>query len=189
MKKIPGLIIGIFSLSLSSCVLEDANPEDHFSGPSEFSVEILSGSFTGKTFSLISQSINPDHENLIARKIQKVLSKPIQDASQTTLKSSSFINWAWQADTLTGVFPALFATDPNVSKSGDIQIILTNGDEFISSIPKGTLIDIHTFGGPQGAIEGNMTFTSSLDFRVGGNNKRESASFFISFKIKRGPNI
>jgi hypothetical protein len=167
--------------------LDEINPSDQFTGPSEFTVEFLSGSFTGKSFSLVSHSIIPDHEYIVSRGVQKILSKPLQDPVQSNLKNSSFVNWAWQADTLAGVYPAIFATDPNVSKAGDLQLILTNNEEFISSIPKGTLIDIKRFGGPQGAIEGNMTFTSALDYRINSMSKREQASINITFKIKRGP--
>jgi hypothetical protein len=139
------------------------------------------------SYNLISNTPNHDHENILASKIQKILSKPLEEKIQNRLKTSSFVNWAWQGDTITGQFPAVFATDPNVSKSGDLQLIFTNGDEMISSIPKGTLVDVTSFGGPTGAIEGSLSFTAPLDYRLNGVSKRETASIYIGFKIKRGP--
>ncbi len=183
------LILCVFVLiTYSSCLEEGLFSDDVFAGPSEYTITFQSGSFIGKTYTLVSQSTTNDHEFLISKQIQKILSKPIQEKLSTNLKSASFINWAWTADTITGIFPAIFANDPNVSKSGDMQLLFTNGDELISSIPKGTSIDVTTFGGPQGGIRGSFSFTSALDFRLNNQNKRETASIFIEFHIKRGPN-
>lgn len=182
------LFFVIIIITYSSCLEDGLNSDDIFTGPSQYTITFQSGSFIGKTYTLISQSTTNDHEYLVSKQNQKIFSKPIQEKLSSNLKSASFINWAWQADTTTGIFPAVFANDPNISKSGDLQLLFSNGDELISSIPKGTAIDVTTFGGPQGAIRGSFSFTSLLDFRLNNQSKRETASIFIEFNIKRGPN-
>lgn len=183
------IVLILYTLTFYSCLQDDLFPGDVFNGPSEFNIEFLSGTFTGSTYHVISNSIVPDHNYLVSQSIQKILSKPLQEKSQNNLSTKSFINWAWQGDTTTGQFTAIFATDPNISKSGDLQLSFTNGDELVSSIPKGALIEIESFGGPEGAIQGTISYTSIMDYRLNNNNNREQASVFISFKIKRGPNI
>jgi hypothetical protein len=182
------VLLIFYALTLYSCLQDDLFSEDIFAGPSEFKIEFQSGTFSGKTYDIISKSPISDHEFLVAQSIQKILSKPLQEKTQNTLSTKSFINWAWQGDTTTGQFAAIFATDPNISKSGDLQLSFTNGDELVSSIPKGALIEIESFGGPQGAIQGNISYTSTLDYRINNISNREQASLYISFKIKRGPN-
>ncbi len=185
MKKLSLILITCFGLT--GCLKDDLFPSDYFSGPSEYEIEFLSGSFTGLTYKLTSHSQVDDHTNLVSKHIQKILSRPLLDDINKNVNSSSFLNFAWQGDTISGQFNAVFANDPSVPKSGDLQLILTNGDEFIASIPKGSIVDISSFGGPQGAIEGSINFNSDLDFRINGVNHRETASIAINFKIKRGP--
>ncbi len=188
--KIPkaySLIAYSLFLFISSCQLDDLFPTDVFEGPSEYTIEFQSGTFAGQTYKVISKSPINDHEYLVSKFIQKVLSKPLQQKDTNTLSTKSFINWAWQGDTIPGQFSAIFATDPSISKSGDLQLSFSNGDEIISSIPKGAAIEVISFGGPQGAIEGSISYTSNLDYRSNNISNREIAGVFISFKIKRGP--
>lgn len=186
-RFIPAILILLSSLQ--SCVIDPADPIDTFEGPSSYQVEFLSGSFTGRIYDLKSNSTIPDHEFRTGPLIQKVFSKPLQTLENPTLAGSSFVNWAWQADTIPGAYPAIFATDPSVSKSGDLQLIFNSGDELITSIPKGSSVNVEAYGGPRGAIEGFIQFTSALDYRLNGVNRRETAAVEIRFKIKRGPNI
>ncbi|MBK7911874.1 MAG: hypothetical protein IPJ80_00040 [Saprospiraceae bacterium] len=45
-----------------------------------------------------------------------------------------------------------------LQKSGDLQLIYTNGDEFITAIPKDIQIAITNYSQPSGSIEGNFFF-------------------------------
>lgn len=181
-------LISIFIFTLSTCTIDPTDP-DRFNGPSEIRVSILSGSFAGKNFDLVSENHTDDHQFLLSRQINKVLVQPIQESSSMNLNDNSFINWAWQGDTVTGNFLTVFATDPNVNKSGDMQLIYTNGDEFITAIPKDVNISITNFSQANGAIEGSFFFNNFLDYRYNGNSSRESVRFEISFKLVRGPNL
>ena len=178
----------LICLGLSTCTIDPTNP-DSFQGPSEIRISILSGKFAGKNFNLISDNHTYDHQFLSVQQINKVLIQPIQESMGTALDNSSFINWAWRGDTVTGNFLSVFANDPNVSKSGDMQLIYSNGDEFITAIPKDIAIAITNYGPEGGAIEGNFFFTNFLDYRYNGNSGRESVRIEISFKLQRGPNI
>lgn len=182
------IIFCMISLSLSTCTIDPANP-DQFTGPSEIRISILSGIFSGRNFDLISENHTDDHQFIASKLINKVLIQPIQEGMGMNLESSSFINWAWKGDTVTGTFLSVFANDPNVAKSGDLQLIYTNGDEFITAIPKDIQIAITNYSQPSGSIEGNFFFTNYLDYRYNGNSGRESVRFEISFKLLRGPNI
>jgi hypothetical protein len=175
-------------LSLSTCTIDPVNP-DQFKGPSEIRISILSGKFTGRNFDLISENHTDDHQFLLSKEINKVLIQPIQEDMGMNLETNSFVNWAWKGDTVTGTFLSVFANDPNVAKSGDLQLIYTNGDEFITAIPRDIQIAITNYSQPNGSIEGNFFFTNYLDYRFNGNSGRESVRFEISFKLVRGPNI
>lgn len=181
-------LISFFIITLSTCTIDPTDP-DRFNGPSEIRVSILSGSFAGRNFDLLSENHTDDHQFLSSRQINKVLIQPIQESNSMSLNGNSFINWAWQGDTVTGNFLSVFANDPNVNKSGDMQLIYSNGDEFITAIPKDVNITITNFSQPNGAIEGNFFFTNFLDYRYNGNSNRESVRFEISFKLVRGPNL
>lgn len=181
-------LISFFIITLSTCTIDPTDP-DRFNGPSEIRVSILSGSFAGRNFDLLSENHTDDHQFLSSRQINKVLIQPIQESNSMSLNGNSFINWAWQGDTVTGNFLSVFANDPNVNKSGDMQLIYSNGDEFITAIPKVVNITITNFSQPNGAIEGNFFFTNFLDYRYNGNSNRESVRFEISFKLVRGPNL
>lgn len=181
--------ITLVLITMNSCLKDTDLPTDYFGGPSEFDIEFQSGSFTGRTYHLVSRTIYHDHEYLSSANIQKILSQPIEEYPTNTLAGNSFINWAWKGDTTAGQFSAIFANDPTISKSGDLQMIFSNGDEFISQIPKGAAISIASYGSPQGSITGSLTYTSTLDYKFSGTSKRETASLFIQFKIKRGPNL
>lgn len=182
------LILCMVFLSLSTCTIDPVNP-DQFKGPSEIRISILSGKFTGRNFDLISENHTDDHQFLLSKEINKVLIQPIQEDMGMNLETNSFVNWAWKGDTVTGTFLSVFANDPNVAKSGDLQLIYTNGDEFITAIPRDIQIAITNYSQPNGSIEGNFFFTNYLDYRFNGNSGRESVRFEISFKLVRGPNI
>lgn len=182
------LILCMVFLSLSTCTIDPVNP-DQFKGPSEIRISILSGKFTGRNFDLISENHTDDHQFLLSKEINKVLIQPIQEDMGMNLETNSFVNWAWKGDTVTGTFLSVFANDPNVAKSGDLQLIYTNGDEFITAIPRDIQIAITNYSQPNGSIEGNFFFTNYLDYRFNGNSGRESVRFEISFKLVRGPNL
>ncbi|MBK8449917.1 MAG: hypothetical protein IPL42_07775 [Saprospiraceae bacterium] len=182
-------IAASFIFWISACVVDPVDPNGNFTGPSEITIVITSGTFSGKTYNLISNSSGDDHNFIISNSINKILCEPIQIIDSNNLSEESFINWAWVSDSIKGTYDAIFATDPSVYKSGDIQLHFRNLDELNTYIPKGTQIIIEEFGGLTGAIIGQFGFSAPLDYRLNGINRRENASFEIHFKIKRGENI
>lgn len=180
---VKAIFLAMISLLFIPSCLEDLGND---SVVTEIIVSFESGPYAGQTFQFTSSQANDVLNYYTSSNRTRVFCSSLESSDGRSLNVNSSINFAWTGNPQTGTFLSLNFGSPGLPNSGDIDIDFQDGELFTANIPANMDVVISAYGAVDEAVEGQMSFNTTLYREKSGQSSSISTRCNMTFSIKRG---